>query len=116
MAEIVFSMQLQGKGVPVEGQEGTFHAETSGTGPDGENVTFDSLVVLTDAGFDEVGTITYSGRGSLKFDTVGIRNRCPIVVGCDDSNATLSSDRTCTGIICSLDLKCGLLYYRDSIS
>ena len=33
MAEIVFTMELRGKGVPVEGRENTFHVETAGTGP-----------------------------------------------------------------------------------
>ena len=77
MAEIVFSMELRGNGVPVEGRENTFHAETSGTGPAGESVTFESEVVLTDAGFDEYGTISYEGRGSFKFTTVGVGHLGP---------------------------------------
>jgi len=77
MAEIVFAMELIGKGVPVEGRERTFHAETTGTGPGGERVTFESEVVLTDDGFDEVGTINYAGRGSLKFNTVGVGHMTP---------------------------------------
>ena len=55
MAEIVFAMELRGKGVPVGGRENTFHVETSGTGPEGESVMFESEVVLTGDGFDEVG-------------------------------------------------------------
>ena len=64
MAEIVFWMRLRGMGVPVGGRENTFHAETAGTGHQGESVTFEPEVVLTDAGFDEVGKIQYGGRGS----------------------------------------------------
>ncbi len=77
MAEIVFSMELKGKGVPVEGRENTFHVETSGTGPQGETVTFESEVVMTDAGFDEAGTIRYGERGSLKFNSVGTGHMAP---------------------------------------
>jgi len=77
MAEIVFSMELKGKAAPVEGKDNTFHAETSGTGPGGEAVAFESEVVMTDEGFDEVGTINYAGRGSLKFKTVGVGNIGP---------------------------------------
>ncbi len=77
MAEIVFATESRGKGVPVEGRENTFHVESSGTGPGGERVTFESEVVLTDDGFDEVGTITYAGRGSLKFNTVGKGHMAP---------------------------------------
>lgn len=80
MAEIVFAMELRGKGVPVEGRENTFHAETSGTGPQGENVTFESEIVMTGDGFDEVGTIRYGGRGSLKFNTVGVGHMAPSAV------------------------------------
>ena len=67
--EIIFSMELRGNAVPVEGRENTFHAETCGTEPGGESVAFESEVVLMDDGFDEVGTIRYAGRGSLKFNT-----------------------------------------------
>ena len=77
MAEIVFAMELRGKAAPVEGRENTFHAETSGTGQEGESVAFESEVVLTDDGFDEVGTITYAGRGSLKFNTIGVGHLGP---------------------------------------
>jgi len=45
--------------------------ECSGTGPKGEALTFESEVVLGDDGFDEVGTINYVGRGTLKFENVG---------------------------------------------
>ena len=71
MAEIVFAMELRGKGVPVAGRENTFHAETSGTGPEGESVSFESEIVMTGDGFSEIGTIKYGERGSLKFNTVG---------------------------------------------
>jgi hypothetical protein len=77
MAEIVFAMELRGKGVPVGGRENTFHVETSGTGPEGESVMFESEVVLTGDGFDEVGTIKYGGRGSVKFNTVGVGHMAP---------------------------------------
>lgn len=77
MAEIVFSMELKGKGVPVEGKENTFHAETSGVGPGGESVTFESEVVMTGDGFEEAGTINYAGRGSLKFNTIGVGHLAP---------------------------------------
>ena len=77
MTEIVFATESRGKGVPVEGKEGTFHVESSGTGPQGELVTFKSEVVMTDDGFDEVGTIEYAGRGSLKFETIGLGHLAP---------------------------------------
>ena len=70
-------MELRGKAAPVEGKENTFHAETSGTGPAGEAVSFESEVVLGDDGFDEVGIINYAGRGSLKFNTIGMGNIGP---------------------------------------
>ena len=77
MAEIVFAMELRGKGVPVEGRENTFHVETAGTGPDGESVRFESEVVLTGDGYEESGTINYSDRSSLKFKTVGVGHMAP---------------------------------------
>ncbi len=77
MAELVFATETRGKGVPVDGRENTFHVECSGTGPGGESVTFESEVVLTSDGFDEVGTINYAGRGSLKFKTVGVGHMAP---------------------------------------
>ncbi|MCH8298375.1 MAG: hypothetical protein IH873_09925 [Chloroflexi bacterium] len=40
-------------------------------------MTFESEVVLTGDGFDEVGTINYTGRGSLKFKTVGVGHMAP---------------------------------------
>ena len=80
MAEIVFATETRGKGVPVEGKEGTFHVECSGTGPGGESVTFESEVVMTGDGFDEVGTITYGGRGSLKFNTIGVGHMAPSAI------------------------------------
>jgi hypothetical protein len=52
VAEIVSSMELTGKGMPVEGRENTFHVESSGTCPGGERVTFEYEVVMTDDGFD----------------------------------------------------------------
>ena len=72
MAQIVFSMELKGSGGPVEGKENFIHAENTGTGPKGEAVSFKSDVELTKDGFNETGTITYAGRGSLTFDTVGV--------------------------------------------
>jgi|TARA_Y100000310_G_scaffold173444_1_gene173612 hypothetical protein len=47
--------------------------ECSGTGAKGEAVTFESEVVLDSDGFDEVGTFTYAGRDSVKFETIGKR-------------------------------------------
>ena len=72
MAEIVFSMELKGSGATVEGKENFIHAENAGTGPKGEAVSFKSDVELTNDGFNETGTISYAGRGSLKFVTVGV--------------------------------------------
>jgi hypothetical protein len=71
MAEIVLATESKGKGVPVEGKEGVFHVECSGTGPQAEVVTFESEVVMTDDGFTETGTIGYAGRGSIKFENIG---------------------------------------------
>ena len=36
-----------------------------------------SEVVMTGDGFDEFGTISYAGRGSLKFNTVGTGHIAP---------------------------------------
>ena len=77
MAEIVFSMELRGNAQPVEGKENTFHAQTTGTGPNGEMVEFESDVVLLSEGFDEYGTISYAGRGTLKFKTIGVGHMGP---------------------------------------
>lgn len=54
--------------------------ECSGTGPKGEAVTFVSEVVMNSDGFDEFGTITYAGRGSLKFETIGTGHMAPSAV------------------------------------
>ncbi len=80
MAEIVFATESKGKGTPVEGREGVFHVECSGTGPQGEAVTFESEVVMTDDGFTEDGTIAYAGRGSIKFTNVGLGHMAPSAV------------------------------------
>ncbi len=56
--------------MPVDGNENAFHVECSGTSTKGEAVTFESGVVLGSDGFDEVGTLTYAGRGSVKFETI----------------------------------------------
>ncbi len=72
MGEIVFNEELRGTGAPVEGLEKTLRVQASGSGPQGEEVTFESEVVLTEDGFNERGTISYAGRGSLKFDTIGM--------------------------------------------
>jgi hypothetical protein len=71
MAELVFATESKGKGVPVDGKDNALHVECSGTGPNGEAVTFVSEVEMNSDGFDEHGTITYAGRGSLTFDTIG---------------------------------------------
>ena len=65
MAEILFATESKGKGAPGEGREGVFHVGCSGTGSQGESVTFESKVVMTDDGFKEGGTFTYSELGSL---------------------------------------------------
>ena len=63
------------------GVEGEVGSQIRGhPGPQGENVTFESEVVMTDDGFDEVGTITYAGRGSLKFKIVGTGHMAPSAV------------------------------------
>jgi hypothetical protein len=80
MAEIVFSTESKGKGTPVEGKEGVFHVECSGAGPQGEAVSFESEVVMTDEGFTEDGTIAYAGRGSVKFSTIGLGHMAPSAV------------------------------------
>ena len=54
--------------------------ECCGTGSQGESVTFESKVVMTDDGFKEDGTITYAGRRSLKFTTVGSGHMAPRAV------------------------------------
>jgi hypothetical protein len=72
MAELVFAMELRGKAAPVEGKEGTFRAQTTGTSPKGESVNFQSEVVLDETGFNETGSIEYGGRGKVVFQTVGI--------------------------------------------
>jgi hypothetical protein len=72
MAELVFAMELKGNAAPVEGREGTFRAQTTGRGPNGETVKFDSRVVLGNEGFDETGSIDYGGGGKVRFRTVGV--------------------------------------------
>jgi hypothetical protein len=72
MAELVFAMELRGNAAPVEGREGTFRAQTTGRGPNGEAVKFESRVVLSDDGFDETGSIDYGGSGKVSFRTVGV--------------------------------------------
>jgi hypothetical protein len=72
MGEIVFNEELRGTGGPAEGLEKTLEVQASGSGPQGEEVTFESKVVLSSDGFNEWGTISYAGRGSLKFDTIGM--------------------------------------------
>ena len=71
MAEIVFGMELRGNLAPVAGKESTFTFIASGTGPKGERVTNESEVVMMGEGFKETGSIEYSGRGRVKFETVG---------------------------------------------
>ena len=72
MAELVFAMELRGNAAPVEGSEGTFRAQTTGRGPKGEAVKFESRVVLGNEGFDETGSIDYGGSGKVRFRTVGV--------------------------------------------
>ena len=54
-----------------------------------EAVTFVSEVVLADDGFDEVGTISYAGRGSLKFTTIGKGHMGPSAVSGINHGAVL---------------------------
>jgi hypothetical protein len=46
-------------------------AKTAGRGPQGETVVFESRVALTGETFNETGSIDYSGRGKLTFETIG---------------------------------------------
>jgi hypothetical protein len=72
MAELIFAMELRGNAAPVEGSETTFRAQTTGRGPDGEMVNFESRVVVGNEGFDETGSIDYGGKGKVNFQTVGV--------------------------------------------
>ena len=71
MRDVVFAMELRGRAAPVEGTDNTLSARTAGRGPHGETVTFESQVVPSDETFNETGSIDYSGRGKLTFETVG---------------------------------------------
>jgi hypothetical protein len=71
MKDIVFAMELRGRAAPVEGSDNTLRARTAGRGPRGETVVFESKVVLSGETFNETGSIDYSGRGTLIFETVG---------------------------------------------
>jgi len=71
MAELVFTAMLSGSAAPVEGRENTFRAQTSGKGSQGEDVTFESEVVLSGDSFLEFGRISYAGRGAVRFNTMG---------------------------------------------
>jgi hypothetical protein len=64
-------MELRGRAAPVEGRDNTLRARTAGRGPQGETVVFESQVVLSGETFNETGSIDYSGRGKLTFETVG---------------------------------------------
>ena len=71
MRDIVFAMELRGSATPIEGRDNTLRARTAGRGPQGETVVFESQVVLSGETFNETGSIDYSGRGKLTFETVG---------------------------------------------
>ena len=71
MRDLVFAMELRGGAAPVEGRAATLRARTSGRGPAGETVNFESEVVLQGDNFNETGSIEYVGRGRVKFATVG---------------------------------------------
>lgn len=71
MRDVVFAMELRGRAAPVEGSDHTLRARTAGRGPQGETVAFESQVVLSGETFNETGSIDYSGRGTLTFETVG---------------------------------------------
>ena len=79
MAEIIYAAEMKGSGGPVEGREGVLRAATSGVGPNGESIIFESEVVMSDDGFTETGSITLDGRGSLTFDTIGIGQMGPTI-------------------------------------
>ena len=72
MREVVFTSELRGNAAPVAGKESTLVANTAGSGPEGEAVSFQSEVVLNGGTFKESGNIQYAGRGSLRFETVGV--------------------------------------------
>lgn len=71
MRDLVFAMELRGRGAPVEGRDGVLQAHTAGRGPTGETVSFTSEVVLHGETFNETGRIEYVGRGAVQFETVG---------------------------------------------
>jgi len=71
MAELLFTLELRGKAGPTGSDPSRLHATTSGKGPKGENVAFESDVALSDGTFEEHGTIRYGSRGQVKFETVG---------------------------------------------
>ncbi len=71
MAELVFATEMRGNLAPVAGQDATFTLKASGNGPNGEAVTTESGVVMSAEGFKETGSIEYSGRGKVNFETVG---------------------------------------------
>jgi hypothetical protein len=77
MAEIVFAVEMNGSGAPVEGEEGVMRVAASGIGPSGVDIIFESEVVMSDDGFTETGSITLDGRGSVTFDTIGIGEMSP---------------------------------------
>ncbi len=80
MAELVFTEELTGMGAPVEGSDNTFRAQTSGRNSHGDDVSFESEILMTDDGFTETGSLTYAGRGTLKFETVGIGHMGPSAI------------------------------------
>ena len=61
MRDVVFAMALRGRAAPVEGRDNTLRAKTSGRGPHGETVAFESRVVLSGETFNETGSIDYRG-------------------------------------------------------
>ena len=71
MRDLVFAMELRGRAAPVEGRENTLRARTAGRGPQGETVAFESQVVVSGGTFNDTGSIDYSARGKLNFETVG---------------------------------------------
>ena len=72
MAELVFAVEMKGTLAPVEGKDGSFTFRASGTGPNGEQVTNESDVMMLEQGFKETGTLEYAGRGKVFFETVGV--------------------------------------------
>jgi hypothetical protein len=90
MRQLSFVLQFQGSAAPVEGSSQTLQAQTTAANqtfrtvlgaddiqatleaPGGGYAAFASRVVVNEDGtFDETGTITYGGLGTVEFRTLG---------------------------------------------